>query len=138
MPIAAVVGDADVLLSAAIGKAALRVFTLHHVEVHVARFNADEVLEYLPKLAEKYGLPADLVALQWRLLPLCTHEQADYARCLAGARRDLATRDPDDAHPLALDRALGLPLWSNDKDLLGHDVECFATARLLAVLESGA
>lgn len=138
MPIAAVVGDANVLLSAAIGKAALRVFTEHRVRVHAARFDADEVAEYLPKLAEKYGLPAGVVELQWRLLPLCTHERVDYTECLAGARRDLATRDPDDAHPLALAGALGLPLWSNDKDLLGHDVACYATARLLAVLESGA
>lgn len=135
MPIAAVVGDANVLLSAAIGKAALRVFTEYHVEVHVARFNADEVLEYLPNLTEKYGLPADLVALQWRLLPLRMHEQVDYAECLPGARRDLAARDPDDAHPLALARTLRLPLWSNDKDLAGHDVECFTTARLLAALD---
>lgn len=35
---------------------------------------------------------------------------------LARARRNLERRDPDDAHPLALARALGLPLWSNDRD----------------------
>ena len=132
MPIAAVVGDANVLLSAALGKAALRVLVEHRVEVHVARFNADEVLEYLPVLAEKYGLPADLLALQWRLLPLRFHEAADCASHLAEAHRDLAARDPDDAHPLALARALGLPLWSNDKDLVGLGVECYTTARLLA------
>ncbi len=45
MPIAAVVGDANVLLSAVIGKAALRVITEYGVEAHVARFNVDEVAE---------------------------------------------------------------------------------------------
>jgi len=43
MPIAAVVGDANVLLSAVIGKAALRVITEYGVEVHVACFNAGEL-----------------------------------------------------------------------------------------------
>ena len=135
MSIAAVVGDANVLLSAVIGKAALRVITEYRVEVHVARFNVDEVAEYLPVMAAKYGLPLELVQLQWRLLPLHVHPTAGYRRYLARARRDLAARDPDDAHPLALARALGLPLWTNDHDLEGHGVECFPTARLLKELE---
>ena len=135
MPIAAAVGDANVLLSAVIGKAALRVITEHGIEVHVTRFNADEVAEYLPVMAQKYGLPLELVQLQWRLLPLRAHPASEYRRHLARARRDLADRDLDDAHPLALARALGLPLWSNDRDLDGHGVECFPTARLLKELE---
>jgi len=134
MPIAAVVGDANVLLSAVIGKAALRVITEYGVEVHVARFNVDEVAEYLPVMAAKYGLPLELVQLQWRLLPLHVHSTVAYRRTLARARRDLAERDPDDAHPLALARALGLPLWTNDHDLEGHGVECIPTARLLKEL----
>ena len=46
MPIAAIVGDANVLLAAVIGRAALRVITEYGVEVHVASFNVDEVAEY--------------------------------------------------------------------------------------------
>ncbi len=133
MPIAAVVGDANVLLSAVIGKAALRVITELEVTVHVTRFNMGEVDEYLPVLAGRYGLPVELVELQWRLLPLVAHSPADYRRELARARRDLRGRDPDDAHPLALARALGLPLWSNDRDLRGHGVVCHTTAELLGM-----
>jgi predicted nucleic acid-binding protein len=135
MPIGAVVGDANVLLSAVIGKAALRGIAEFGVTVHVARFNADEVEEYLPVLAEKYALPEELVALQWRLLPLRIHAVSEYRRQLARARRDLASRDPDDAHALALARALALPLWTNDRDLAGHGVDCLPTARLLKRLE---
>ncbi len=135
MPIGAVVGDANVLLSAVIGKAALRVIAEFGVNVHVARFNADEVEEYLPVMAEKYALPEELVALQWRLLPLRIHAVSEYRRQLARARRDLASRDPDDAHALALARALALPLWTNDRDLAGHGVDCLPTARLLKQLE---
>ncbi len=135
MPIAAVVADANVLLSAVIGKAALRVIAGFGVEVHVARFNADEVAEYLPLMAAKYRLPPEVVQLQWRLLPMHVHAPADYRRHLARARRDLRDRNPDDAHPLALARALGLPLWTNDRDLDGHGVERWPTARLLKELE---
>ena len=135
MPIAAVVGDANVLLSAVIGKAALRVLTEYGIEVHVARFNADEVAEYLPVMAAKYALPLEVVQLQWRLLPIRVHPANKYRRQLARAKRDLADRDPDDAHPLALARTLGLPLWTNDRDLEGHGVECWPTARLLKELE---
>ncbi len=134
MTVTAVVADANVLLSAVIGKAALRVFTDFPVEVHATRFNADEVSEYLPHMAAKCGLPLELVLLQWKLLPIHFHPEADYAPHLPEAARDLADRDPDDAHPLALARALSLPLWSNDKDLAGHGVECFTTARLLKEL----
>ena len=63
MPVDAVVADANVLLSAIVGKAALRVFTEHAVTVHATEFNASEVEEYLPRLASKYGLPEDLVHL---------------------------------------------------------------------------
>lgn len=115
MPIDAVVADANVLLSAAVGKAAIRVFTELAVEVHVTRFNVQEVEEYLPKMARKYSLPWELVELQWALLPRRVHDADDYASRLDEARRDLLDRDPDDAHPLALARALDLPLWTNDR-----------------------
>jgi len=137
MPIAAVVGDANVLLSAVIGKAALRVLTEFGVEVRVCEFNADEVREYLPRMAAKYDLPTNLVELQWRLLPIRLHPESEYAGQIEAARADLAVRDPDDAHPLALARALGLPLWTNVQDLEGHGVECYSTARLLKALSEG-
>lgn len=135
MPIEGVVADANVLLSAVIGKAALRVFTEFRVRVHACQFNADEVMEYPPTMANKYMLPPNLVQLQWHLLPVRIHQQQDYILHLDDARNDLRGRDPDDAHPLALARQLGLALWSNDRDLFGHGVECLPTARLIRKLE---
>ena len=137
MHIDAVVADSNVLLSAIVGKAALRVMTDFGVVVHVARFNAEEVAEYLPSMAATYGLPLDLVELQWKLLPITIHAIDAYEDQFAGASQDLAARDPEDAHALALARSLELPLWSNDRHLknLGSDV--YSTARLLRVLELG-
>jgi predicted nucleic acid-binding protein len=136
MPFAAVVADANVLLSAAIGKAALKVMTRFRIEVHTTEFNIAEVEEYLPRLISKYQLMAEEVYLHWRVLPITVHAEADYESEIEQARGDLAERDPDDAHPLALSRALELPLWSNDRDLQDLDeVKCYGTSRLLELLE---
>jgi len=102
VPIEGVVADANVLLSAVVGKAALRVFTEFNVTVHVAQFNTDEVAEYLPHMARKYGLDVELVEMQWKLLPLRIHSIADYRGRLPQALIDLARRAPEDAHALGL------------------------------------
>lgn len=135
MPIDAVVADANVLLSAVVGKAALRVFADHRVTVHATEFNASEVEEYLPHLSAKYGLPEHLVQLQWRLLPVVLHAEAEYAECLAEALEYLRDRDPEDAHALALAWTLRLPLWSNDRDFEAQGVERYTTAALLRALD---
>ena len=137
MRIDAVVADANGLLSAIVGKAALRVMTEFGVVAHVARFNAEEVAEYLPQMAAKDGLPVDLVELQWTLLPIKIHSRDDYEDQFSGALQDLADRDPEDAHALALARSLELPLWSNDRHLMNLGTEVYSTARLLRVLELG-
>jgi predicted nucleic acid-binding protein len=137
MHIDAVVADANALLSAIVGKAALRVMTEFGVVVHVARFNVEEVAEYLPSMAAKYGLPLDLVELQWKLLPITIHSFDEYEDQFAGAGQDLAARDPEDAHALALARSLELPLWSNDRHLMNLGADVYSTARLLRVLELG-
>lgn len=134
MPIAGVVADANVLLSAVVGKAALRVFTQFQVVVHVAQFNVDEVAEYIPYMASKYELPVEFAEMQWKLLPLRRHSLEDYRSRLPQAIADLKNRDPEDAHVLALARLLAVPIWSNDRDLSGLDVECYTTARLLRLL----
>jgi predicted nucleic acid-binding protein len=133
---AGVVADANVLLSAALGKAALRVFSEYKVPVHTTRFNAEEVMEYLPRLSSKYEVPLELLQLQWKLLPLQIHAAESYSGHLEAASRILAARDPEDAHPLALARALSLPIWSNDSDLADTGVDCYTTARLLKILSA--
>ncbi len=134
MTVDAVVADANVLLSAAVGRAARRVFSRSSTAVHTTRFNADAVEQHLPKLTAMYGLADELVQIQWRILRLDIHPEEDYAAFLAKARKDLQKRDPDDANPLALARFLSIPLWSNDRDLTGHGEEIYSTVRLLKEL----
>lgn len=136
MPLEAVVADANVLLSAVIGKAAQKVFSESDLKIHASEFNGREVREYLPVMARKYALPVNLVLLRWKLLPLTIHPASDYAGYYKKALADLKDRDPEDAHALALARALGYPLWSNDRHLAKFEVPCYTTARLLRILEA--
>ena len=138
MPIAGVVADANVLLSAIVGKSALRVFAEFAIQVHASQFNADEVTEYLLEMAQKYGLPVELVSLQWKLLPVRLHREEDYKAHLPNALAELKNRDPEDAHVLALAKSVGLSIWSNDRDLANVTVECFTTAKLLRALQDQA
>jgi len=135
MPFDAVVADANALLSAVVGRAALRVFTQFGLKIHITEFNAGEVEEYLPRMAEKYGLPAGLVRLQWGLLPVTRPSASGYSRYLGKARKDLRNGDPEDAHALALARALDVPLWSNDRDFERLGITVLTTAYLLKILE---
>ncbi|HEX3131238.1 MAG TPA: PIN domain-containing protein [Thermoanaerobaculia bacterium] len=136
MPIAGLVADANVLLSATVGKAALRVFQDFSIPVHTTHFNYLEVQEYLPRLAGKYKIPLDIAELQLNMLPLTVHSQESYADWLPWAQTALAARDPEDAHALALARSLNLPLWSNDRDLQVPQVHCYTTAALLKALDA--
>jgi len=129
--IAAVVADANVLLSAAAGKAARRVFDEFAVEVHAAEFTRREVEEYLPLMAVKYHLEKEMIRLAWELLPIRVHAFPEYRRSYPQALDELKDRDPEDAHALALARALHLPLWSNDRDLKKPGRPCYPTAVLL-------
>jgi len=138
MLIEGVVADANVLLSAVVGKAALRVINDFNVTVHVAQFNADEVSEYLPLMARKYGLQDELVEMQWKLFPLKIHPLTNYRARLSRAIEDMKRRDPEDAHALALAWSLDLPIWSNDRDFENISVECYSTARLLRLLSEQA
>jgi predicted nucleic acid-binding protein len=131
-----VVADANVLLSAALGKAALRIFSEYALPVYATQFNVEEVDEYLPQLSSKYGIPLELLQLQWKLLPLNIRSSESYTGHFEVARQRLAMRDPDDAHPLALALSLSLPLRSNDSDLAEVGVDCYTTARLLKLLSA--
>jgi predicted nucleic acid-binding protein len=106
VPIEGVVADANVLLSAVVGKAALRVFSDFDIVLYVSKFDADEVTEYLPVLSAKYDLQVELVEMQWKLLPLTIHSLSDYQGRLPPAIDEMKNRDPEDAHALALARSL--------------------------------
>ena len=129
--VAAVAADANVLLSAVLGHAALRVFTQTDVSVLTTPGVLLEVREYLPLVAKQYDMLLQALEGQLRLLAVRECEPEEYARKLEAARRAIAKRDPHDVDLLALALAFGVPVWSNDNDFKDAGVEWYTTARLL-------
>ena len=126
------VADANVLLSAVLGGRAKHILTHPQVEEVVAAETAlAEVQEYAAELAREKRLALDTVLLTVAALPVRVVERADYANGMREATRRIGKRDPDDIDTLALALCLCWPVWSNDNDFEGTDVEWYTTAELL-------
>lgn len=131
-----VAADSNVLLSAVAGKAARRVFNSTELIVVTTDQNLDEVREYIPEFAARYGLPDDLLLETLALLPIIVYQEPDYANELSHARQLIAHRDPDDVALAALALMLRIPVWSNDRDFRDFPNGVFTTAELLKSLET--
>jgi predicted nucleic acid-binding protein len=129
-----IAADANVIPSAVIGKAALKIFTRSNVRVVTTDNVLEEVREYLPLLGENYGIAPEILQAQYRLLPIGTVPENQYKKFIPKAIRRIGKRDPDDVHLLALALSLRIPIWTNDRDFETTGVDCYTTARLLKQL----
>jgi len=127
--------DANVILSAVAGKAALRIFLEKDIEIVTTQFNIDEVREYLCVIAVKYDLREEILESQSKLLPLKIYQQDFYKEFLYRATKRLSGKDEDDIELLALAMRLKIPVWSNDRDFKHSGVEVYTTANLLKILK---
>lgn len=128
--------DANVILSAVAGKAALRVFLVESIEIVTTEFNIGEVREYIGVIADKYGLSEEVIESQLKLLPLRIYQQKFYEDFLVMAIKRLAESDEDDVELLALSLKLKVPVWSNDRHFRHSGVEVYSTAKLLKILKA--
>ena len=135
MPLKKIAADSNVLLSAVIGKAALKVFVRLDIEILTTEFNIAEAEEYIPHLASKYHLSTSNLLIQLNLLPLLRKGESHYKSELAAAERYLKTRDPDDIHIAALALKENMPIWSNDNDLKLLPIPIYPTAQLLKIFK---
>ena len=127
-----VAADSNVLLSAVIGKSALKIFT--HTDIHVLTtlFNFQEIQEYLPHLGHKYHIDINQIWLQLKMLPIRIVDISEYKNKLPLAKEHLDNRDPDDVYLAALALAYGIAIWSNDRDFeVLPGVDIYPTAKLL-------
>ena len=124
--------DSNVLLSAVIGKAAIKIFTHTDLEILTTRFNVQEVEEYLPYLSTKYHLEIRQLWVQLKMLPMQIIEAEEYKSQFPFAQEYLGRRDIDDIHLAALALVKDIPIWSNDSDFenIPH-VTVYPTAKLL-------
>ena len=132
-PLKKVAADANVILSAVIGKAALKVFTESPVEVVTTHLNLNEVQEYMPSLASKYRLEKKILETQLKLLPLKVFQRKFYQDFLKQAEERIGKIDPDDIDLLALGLKLNIPIWTNDSDFQGLKIKTYTTEFLKAL-----
>ncbi len=135
-PLKKLAANANVILSAVAGKAALRVFLKEDIEIVTTRFNIDEVREYLDVIAEQYGISEEILESQLKLLPLKIYPRHSYEDLIQKASKKLSGRDEDDIELLALAMKLKVPVWSNDRDFQHAGIEVFTTAKLLKILKA--
>ncbi|MBI5057948.1 MAG: PIN domain nuclease [Nitrospirae bacterium] len=135
-PLKKLAADANVILSAVAGKAALRVFLKEDIDFVTTQFNIDEVREYLGVIAEQYGISEEILESQLKLLPIKIYPQHSYEDFIQKASRKLSGRDEDDIELLALAMKLKVPVWSNDRDFKHSGIEVFTTAKLLKILKA--
>jgi predicted nucleic acid-binding protein len=123
------------LLSSVLGGRARLVLDHPEVEeVVTTEATFAEVREYAPLLGRKKKLSPDVLMLAVATLPVSIVSSEVYAGAMARARRLIEGRDPDDIEILALALHLKVPLWSNDNDFEGCEVERITTAELLGRL----
>lgn len=128
--------DANVILSAVAGKAALRVFLREDIEILTTQFNIDEVRQYLSVIAGQYSLSEELLESQLKLLPLKIYSRHFYEGFIKEASNKLSGRDEDDIDLLALAIKLDIPVWSNDGDFKDSGVDVYTTSKLLKTLKA--
>lgn len=130
-----IAADSNVILSAVIGKSALKVFTKLQIEIITTQFNLAEVKEYIPCLASKYRLQEHLLLIQLNMLPIILYEETFYQSKIPQAKRYLSERDVDDIHLAALALKEKIPIWSNDRDFENLPLILYTTGRLLKLFK---
>jgi len=127
--------DANPIISALLGGAALRAFWNEAIkEWATTQFTVNEVLSYLPQLASKIHVPEEMLRLELELLPLTIYKRESYRDFVSEARRRIAARDKNDVDLLALGLKLGYPIWTNDQDFEQTGTTLYTTAKLLEAL----
>ncbi len=135
-PLKKLAADANVILSAVAGKAALRVFLKEDIKIITTQFNINEVREYLGVIAEQYAFSEEILESQLKLLPLKVYPAHFYEDFVQRASKKLSERDKDDIELLALAMKLSVLIWSNDRDFQHSEIEIYTTANLLKILKA--
>ena len=136
----ALVADANVVLSAVIGGQGSRAFGNPGLPaVYGASLVRQEILEWLPRLAERRGLDLGLRLGLLQLLPIEWIGARGYLRHEAKARERMRSRDVDDwpsvALALAIAESRDVAIWTNDRDFAVSGLDTITTAQLLARLD---
>jgi predicted nucleic acid-binding protein len=128
-----VVADANVLLAAAVGKAAQKAF-YKPIEVFTTQHTYNELIQFLPAFCEMYNVTEEDAKDQINKLQLVVKNKAFYKSKLVKPWELIGKREPKDVDILALTLKLDAPIWSNDNDFKGLPIKRYTTAQFLKKL----
>jgi predicted nucleic acid-binding protein len=123
-----------ILMTAATGGAAGRVFREPTISVVTTDFNIAETKEHVTVLIDRYHLDPDDVADTLAALPLRVYRWGEYESHIAEARAQIEKKDPKDVALLALALKLGIDIWSQDPHYDNLTVKRLTTGRILKSL----
>ncbi len=123
--------DSNILLSAVIGKSALKIFTRADIDFITTQFNIEEVKEYIPHLSLKYRLHMPILTLQLQMLPVTVYQENFYKSHLPEAKKFLQDKDVDDIHLGALALKENIPIWDHGKDFKHFPLAVYGTGQLM-------
>jgi predicted nucleic acid-binding protein len=132
--------DANPLISALLRGEAARALFSPRIHFFTTLSTTWEVARYLPELAAELArrgarLNETRLLADFHAMPIVPLPDTFYQSHIAAAHRLIGARDPHDVDILALTLRLGVPLWTNDHDLLSlREVRALTTAELLAAL----
>jgi predicted nucleic acid-binding protein len=95
---------------------------------------AEEIGRHLPRLAAKRGLDPAALFAALGVMPIEWQPASAYADRREESEALIFARDPDDWPTVALALALGLPIWTQDKDHEVAGIPLFTTGALLDAL----
>lgn len=133
-PSITIAADTMILMSAATGGAAGRVFMEPTISVVTTDYNMVEAKEHVPELIDRYHLDPDDVADALAALPLRLYRWGEYESHIVQARAQMEAKDPKDVALLALALKLGITIWSQDPHYDNLTVERLTTGRILKSL----
>lgn len=95
----------------------------------------DEIKRWLPTIARKRGLDADLLMEGVNSLPVEVSAESVFKDQIEAAQKQISRRDPDDVDLLALALAEGIPIWSDDQDFEESSATILTTEKILTYVK---
>ena len=123
-----------ILMSAATGGAAARVFREPTISIVTTDYNMVEAKERVTVLIDRYHLDPDDVADALAALPLRLYRWGEYESHMVEARSLMEAKDPKDVALLALALKLGIDVWSQDPHYDDLTVKRLTTGQILKSL----
>ena len=128
--------DAQILIRALLPSRTREIFQAFRGRVRLVTTEGKiaEVKRWLPSIARKRGLDADLLMSAVVSLPVDVIPETRFQKQIKAAQEQIGDRDPTDVDLLALALAENIPIWSDDRDFEDSSAQVYKTEAIISKL----